>query len=435
MANRFLSRLPNPFRKKIRKRDYRKKRIDFDSIRWPVVVGTAATLVLVSIVVSFGIRALTARKPGGDVPSLPSPTVLPSQGIDSASLLVQTPPPSHEPTQADGSFENPIDLSGDVKSIQSSEKRVNIPDILGNEMVYSAGTGTINLPLLKTLYLYDFETDVEQKVVGAVVKDGEIFETVFNENYIVWVDTDQSGTNMIYYIERYADMPTPRLIKECGFAVPKLRLSLDTLIWTEQNSIGEERLYMFDLIAFEDLAIPGFTDSIASQSSTYGVSAPGIYGTQIIWAAPDPRQTVEQRVNEGEKSVIYTCYLDMLSQDDYVPQAYEAGMYVHAPITNAQAWAWIDRNRAPDSSLYLRYADETVQIAQEVTTYSLGDDMLVFAKSGRIYAYFYQEGIYGVISPEGEMAALPVVSGRRIVWFDMGASDKDTLKTCVIPYE
>ena len=60
-------------------------------------------------------------------------------------------------------------------------------------------------------------------------------------------------------------------------------------------------------------------------------------------------------------------------------------------------------------------------------TYALGDDMLVFGKDGVIYAYFYNEGVYARLNRPGERGIMPVVSGRRVVWFNKSA-DGDVLE-------
>ena len=183
-------------------------------------------------------------------------------------------------------------------------------------------------------------------------------------------------------------------------------------------------------IVIIDACLPGigrFIESIERMMSTYGVSAPGIYNTQIIWAGSDPNQSEEDSILGGEKSAIYYCDLEMFAEDDYEPGVFCPDMYVHDPITNGEAWAWIDKNKAPDSSLYLKVGDEVKCIAQGVITYALGDDMLVFGQDGGIYAYFYEEDLYARLNRPGERGIMPVVSGRRVVWFNKSA-DGDALE-------
>lgn len=419
---------------RLRRRVYKKKRIDFDSIRWGNVLLALAGCVVVVVGAVFGLRALfsTLTKPKAD----PAPSAGGAQILSSPSLATSQPV-DLAPSQPEGSLESPLDLSLEVQKVVSQEENVNIPDIHGKEMVYSAGTGSLREPLLKTLYLYNFETGTETKVADVQLDKGEIFQTVVNEDYIAWLDTDQRGSNRIYCLNRNEENAEPKLIKSCKFAVPKLRLSIDFLIWIEQNEDKEERLYIVDLISEENASIPGFIESVEKAMSTYGVSAPGIYNTQVVWAASDPNQSDEDRILNGEKSAIYSCDLSRFIEDDYAPSAFSPGMYVHDPITNGEVWAWIDKNKAPDSSLYIKLEDDQVlKVADNVITYALGDEMLVFGKDENIYVYFYKTNQYGRANAEGTKGIMPVVSGRRIVWFDKTESGgKDQLVTVVVPYE
>ena len=417
----------NPKNKKRKKPVKKTNGGGLENIRWGAVILLAILIVVAMFVLVFGLRACAARI-NRDEPVILQPVATPTQAAEDEPVHVVEVTP--EPTAAvatGASIADPIDLSEGIVSIQSQESNINTPDVFGHEMVYSAGTGSLLKPLLKTLYLYDLDSDTETKVAEVKLKDGEIFETVLNNDYIAWLDTDQSGKNAIYVLDRNEENAQPRLIKECSFAVPKLRLSQDFLMWIEQNEEKEERLYVVDLISEENASIPGFIESIERMMSTYGVSAPGIYNTQIIWAGSDPNQSEEDSILNGEKSAIYYCDLEMFAEDDYEPGVFCPDMYVHDPITNGEAWAWIDKNKAPDSSLYLKVGDEVKCIAQGVITYALGDDMLVFGQDGGIYAYFYEENLYARLNRPGERGIMPVVSGRRVVWFNKSA-DGDALE-------
>ncbi len=423
---------------RLRRRIYKKQRLDFDSIRWGHVF--LALLVCVVLVTGgvFGVRALVGWSRHGENEKEPVQLASPApEGPeDSPAAPSAVQPIDHAPEGPKGTLDDPLDLSLESQKVVSKEENVNVPDIHGTEMVYSAGTGSLKEPLLETLYLYDFATETETEIAKVQLEKGEIFQTVLNDNYIAWLDTDQRGSNRIYCLRR-EEGAEPELIKSCRFAVPKLRLSIDYLMWIEQNEDKEERLYIVDLISEENASIPGFIESVEKAMSTYGVSAPGIYNTQVVWAASDPEQSDEDRILNGEKSAIYSCDLTRFIEDDYAPSAFSPGMYVHDPVTNGEVWAWIDKNKAPDSNLYMKTEDDQViKVAENVFTYALGDEMLVFGKDDNIYVYFYKTGQYGKANPEGTRGIMPVVSGRRIVWFDKTESGgKDQLMTVVVPYE
>ncbi|MDR2515617.1 MAG: hypothetical protein LBD02_10520 [Christensenellaceae bacterium] len=403
-------------------------------LRWSAVFAVAGGALALGFGLFFGLRILLDE-------AKPSTLVISETGLPSiapSSLVVEesTKPDESFPL---GSFENPIDLSEGARKIVSKESTINMPDISGQELVYSAGSGSLSEPLLETLYLYDFEQDEEREMAKVRLKDGEIFETVVNNDYIAWVDTDQQGSNAIYclYRERIGqeEEDAIKMVRQCSFATPKLRLSNDFLIWIEQIEKDEERLFVVDLISEENASMPGFVESIEKAMNTYGVSAPSISGSQIVWAGSDPNLSDEDRILKGEQSAIFYCDMSRFVEDGYSPEFFSTGMYVHDPITNGDAWAWIDKNKAPDSNLYLKYGEEIRQVAQGVMLYALGDEMLVFYKNGAIYAYFYLTDQYGRLTPEGVRGITPVVSGRRVVWFNKSAdSGKDQLMTLTVPY-
>ncbi len=405
------------------------KGLELKNIRWSAVVVTATLLIAVVFALALGIKSCSVRANKEKVDVVPTAT---QQAGAQDDLVVTTQTP--EPGALTGeSIETAFDLSDGIVSVQSEEKFINTPDVFGHEMVYSAGTGSLLEPVLKTLYLYDLDTGTETKLATVQLKNGEIFETVLNASYIAWLETDQQGKNAIYVLER-TEGATPKLIKECAFAVPKLRLSQDFLIWVEQDEDKEERLYVVDLVSEENASIPGFAESMDRMMTTYGVSAPGIYDTQVIWAAQDPNQSEEDSILNGEKSAIYHCDITMFAEDDYAPSAFSPNMYVHDPVTNGQAWAWIDKNKAPDSALYLRVGEgEVVKIADGVITYALGEDMLIFGKDGGIYAYFYNEGTFARLNGASDRGILPVVSGRRVTWFNKTGDSKDELNYIYVP--
>lgn len=409
--------------KKIRRRSYKKDKFRFSSINWLRIVLLLGAAMGIALSVFIGIRIVNNYQNLEKLPEYVKNTPGPIKDAQATK----------EPVKADGKTqETAFDMSGDVVKLKTKEKRINTPSIFGDELVYSAGTGSLDLPVLQDLYTYDLFTDEEKRITGAVVKNGEIYETVMNENWIVWLDTDQQGTNLIYCIDRNDLARGPIPIKECTYTVPKLRLSQDVLLFSEQNEEREERLYIVDLVTGEDLSIMDFTESIRALPDNYGVSSPDIYGNLIIWAAPNPKQSQEDLLKNGEKSIIYTLDLAHIGDDVYEPSYFDPEMYVHEPVTNGSAYAWIDRNKAPDSKLYLKVENEIKLIAENVTTYALGTGFLAYGNNSQIFIYDYEKGVYGRITAPGKHGILPVVSGKRVVFFDLDASGKDVIKSVVL---
>lgn len=399
-------------------------RIEIDWVRVGMVLGALAALVLVI----WGISALTKGKitsaqPKGTAYELPE-------------LKAYTPKTARPVASSDEREETAIDLSSLAVKVVTEHETLDVPGIYGDELVYSAGTGRADEPVLKTLYYYDINTSKETELAQATVNNGEIYECKINDKWIVWVDTDQLGENQIFMLPRGEnanadgdDAGKPRLIKNCKFQRPKLRLSGDMLIWIEQTREDHDRLFIVDLVSGEDMAL-----SDLEQAASYGVSAPSVFENQIIWAVLDNEQTTEDRAKE-EHSMISCVDLARLGEGDgsAALTTFSPHMYVHEPVNNADAWAWLDGNRSPTSALFIRYGGKIEEIARGgITTYGLGDDFLMYGRNEAVWAYFYKTGITVRLTPKTAFAKLPSVSGRRVAWFIDSGGSTDEMYTAVI---
>lgn len=381
------------------------------------LIALAAAVLAVSILLIWLIRTQetqTGAQPvSGQGESLGR--LEPLEIVEASFQPFATPQPQEGQAEADA-----VDMSAGFRVLATKEENLNYPGICADGLLYAAGTGTALQPVLKTLYYYDFDTDSESVIAQTKLgEDGELFETHINERWMVYIDTNQQGNNQIFYIDRQDAALAPVLIKKTEFALPKLRLYGDYLIWIEQTEDGGDDIWLFDLSNGENLCLATLHDS-----ATYGVSAPSISKNEIIWAAHDPQQSQQER-ERGEKSAIYVCNLERLSEEGYTYENFSAGMYVHEPLTNGQVWVWIDKNKAPDSNLYLKYRNgQNVQlVTQGVTGYAIADGMVVYAKGMQIWAYFYQTDTYARLTGENEMGMQPAVYQNRVIWYDLSGDD------------
>ncbi|MGI6706049.1 MAG: hypothetical protein ACOX6S_07225 [Clostridia bacterium] len=314
------------------------------------------------------------------------------------------------------------DLTAGAIELELKESRINQPVIYGDEILYSAGTGPIDQPVLKSLYLLNLSTKEEKKIADAKVEFGEIYEPLINEEWLVWLDTDQGGTNVIMAMNQ--DTEETMKIKECKNNKPKLRLSGNTLVWMEQTGDKEDKLYMIDLESGENIVLATFHDE-----ASYGVSAPYIYQDRVFWTGPLPEQTGNED-EDSELSVINILDLKNLSEG-IIPELYRPGTYVHEPIGNDRVLVWLDGNKSPDARLLLTMDRKTVkEVAQGVTCYGLGENFLVYGKDQAIWVYFWEEDTYGRLTGEDEKAILPSVQGKTVLWYDITdeESEKDMIK-------
>jgi len=201
-----------------------------------------------------------------------------------------------------------VDRSNNAKEMDVDEKRINQPSIYGHEMLFSAGSGSLESAVLNKLYLFDAVTGKAEKIAQSKLEGGEIFETYLSENWIVWVDTDHKGKNVIYKMNRVdinsIKANTVSVVQEAENHMPRLGLYGNYLVWMEQISDKEDKLYFVDLTTDENMSIKLF------ENTNYAVSTPYIFKDMVLWADNDPNDTT------GTKSAIHYVVFEDLGVTD-----------------------------------------------------------------------------------------------------------------------
>jgi len=335
-----------------------------------------------------------------------------------------------------------INLGAHAKVLNIAETRINQPCVYGSELLFSAGDGPIEKPVLRTLYLFDTQTEVLTKIATSTINNGEIYESYLSDTWIVWLDTDHKGNNIIFKMNRIAlpDMAINTITQVTTTAnnSPKLRLSGNLLVWLEQLGDNDDELYVVNLDSGEDIAIQEYTDT------TYALSPAYIYQDTVIWAYRDPEQTADEE-KANPKSVIKSLAIDFsadapdststlepdvtmppdatdpptLAPDATDPPDDTSGdlnptilidpdMYVHEPMSNSDVVIWIDKNKAPDSNLFMsRSGGAPTLVHKNVTSYSLGTDFIVYNYNQTVFAYFYDKNITVQLSEDTMPSILP----------------------------
>ena len=318
-------------------------------------------------------------------------------------------------------------LSHLAKNVRfETEGQINQPGIWNTELFFSAGSGSLDDPVLTRLYLYNLTTNKVQKVKETEIYKGEYYETLINDKWLIYLETDHGTNNYIYVMNRADSKVT--LIKNCKNCKPKLRLYGDTLIWMEQDQ-NEDKLYMVDLVTQENLPLFTFSDV-----ATYGTSAPSIYGAWIVWSGPDPTPVNEDRVT----SAIHYINLDeVIGENGLEPRIYRPDTYVHEPLFNGKHFAWIDTNKSFNAQLYVAQPNATpISIASGISAYGLGDGFVIYGKNEGIYVYIIATGETCRLTDESERGILPQVYGRTVIWQNKSVSGgRDVLRYKVLTDE
>jgi len=388
------------------------------------VIAAAAILLIVLVVLIVKLSTPTAQAPATVTgTAAPTATAQPLQA-DRSGKLAQ---PSAQAPAATARY-----IGFGAQDFNFAEKQINLPAIYDTEIVFSAGTGSISGPVLSKLYYYNLDTGEEKLLSTSKIYQGEYYETLISPDWIVWLETDHGKNNKIYTMKRSTGAVS--LVKNCSNGKPKLRLYNDILIWMEQVEDSLDELYMFDLESQENLSLFEIKDV-----STYGVSAPCIYQDTIVWSGPDTAQTAEDKTANGDKSSIYWLPLgeEAVTGETLNSHTYSPGTYVHEPLYNGEYFVWIDGNKSPNAKLYIgKDGEEPVVIDQGVTTYSIGNGIVVYGRDQSVWCYVISTGEICRLTHEGEKGMLPLVHNRTVVWYNLSAdSEKDMLRYIVLDEE
>lgn len=346
-----------------------------------------------------------------------------------------------------------------------AEKYFADPFIYEQYLLFSAGSGSVDEPVLKKLYMVDLGTMKFKVLSQSMVVQGEIFNPQMSENWIVWQETNHSGTNTIFRMNRF-DTDDVKILVENPYKKLKFILSGNLLAYISQEEDGEDGIYVMDIMTEEDLSL----NSNLGKGTSYGLSQPSISGIEIVWAesagqngksrlviftfpeisttpeasplltalpslAPKtsgvatqsplsatPKKSVAPTQLAGQQTTPEPT--EELSEDYKV---YKPGMYIHAPINYKGVYAWIDKNKAPDSNLYISVdGQKPVLVQRNVFSYGVGDGFVAFAWREGIWVYYFESGKYLRLTAEGKTGLLPVVNENRVAWLDK-SGDRDKL--------
>jgi hypothetical protein len=385
-----------------------------------------------------------------------------------------------------------IDLSGSAVDLETEMLQINEPTPYGRELLYSAGSASsIDGPVLTRLFLYNLDTRQETQVAETKVKFGEIYEGRFNADWIVWLDTNQSGTNYIYALNRKTGEVSQ--VKRCDLNKPQLVLYGDNLVWVEQKDEENDRLYLYNFKSGEPVVLDSFNNP------TYGTCPPALYDDVLVWVYPsledasrsiikklDLKKALTAGAATGQDAVIESAGsepagepADMSANDmplqeenadveaepvavesegmsaqgegeDGVaaeqveaqgvePQIIDPQGFAIYPQTNGEVIAWLD-NLDPSRARLLMTRDDgkTIKVvAQGVgRLFGVGDKFIVYTQNDSIMLYFWAIDRYARLTKPGEkgMLSKACVSGNVVIWYDISdpSQRKDKVKVSIV---
>jgi hypothetical protein len=390
-----------------------------------------------------------------------------------------------------------VDFTANRTQIVTEMNRINEPIPFGTQLIYSAGqTMGINEIVFDKLFLYDTETLTEVAIAQTKLTNklgrtsGEIYEGRMNDQWIVWLDTNQSGTNDIYGLDRTNPDAEPFLIKSAELIRPQLRLSGNNLIWVEQANAGEDVINLYNFNMQEPASLYYFTNP------TYGTCPPAVSKNIVVWVKPDPEDETKSIINwldlneeldlsanqriaaeeaegvmeegstdgaddaateegatsetedvDAENPEFDPSTVEIVEVTDEELQALEIeqpqigkdidpeGFAIY-PATNGEVIAWIDNLNPANASLKLKDGDnDIITIESGIGRFfAVGDSFVAYTKNDGIYLYFWETETYGRLTGDDEVGRLTqeCVDGNTITWYGNDPKLDDVVYVSVI---
>lgn len=333
-----------------------------------------------------------------------------------------------------------IDLSDSSVALETELLRINEPIPYENEVLYSAGNSeSIDEPVFQDLYVKNLDTGEETVIAHTEIKFGEIYEGRFNKDWIVWLDTNQSGENQLYAMNRATGEISK--IKNCEFNKPQLRLAGDNLVWVEQKDINQDGLYLYNFKSGEPVVLEIF------DNPTYGTCPPSISEELLVWVVPNGEDSDNKSLikvldlskalstdlaassqgqggqpanQEAEAQEAGT--EDVPQEEGVDPEILDPKGFAIYPATNGKAIAWLDNLNPSEAHLKLTLDNgkTIIDVDENVARpYGIGDGFIAYMKEDNVMAYFWELDRYAQLNKPGTKARLTQggVYGNKVVWY------------------
>lgn len=402
-------------RKKYKRKRFKRNRRSLGASRYGpliitilIIVGIVAAVILgyryafPAVMNQIGVEWPPPTSPPPTPAPTPTPTPKPIEVLD-ATTLQEEMIPSH-----------------DVNYIAD-------PFRYGDEIVFSGGgLREEGGPAYDQLYFYNIESGQTEPMNTIPRENDNFFLPRMNDKWLIVLDQKETGGGFLRVMNRQSKEQF--VAKEYYDGMPNVTLSEDRICWMERTGSQMDKLFLFDLVTRESVALDMFSNS------SFGQSDPHMSEDEIVWATFDVNRGAEATSTDEIGAITYIRFDD----PDKELQSYSTGMFVHDPKSKGDVRVWTDQNGGPSPTLYISIAEKEPQMVDtEVTDYALGDNFLAYVKQEAIYLYFWDYDIEPkMLSREGERCILSSVNDNTVVWFNTGVSDRvDVVKYAEVSIE
>ncbi|MDL2225143.1 hypothetical protein LJC20_02915 [Eubacteriales bacterium OttesenSCG-928-M02] len=307
--------------------------------------------------------------------------------------------------------------------LNSMNRHVSKPVILGNEIYFVSGVSNSGNPRLRTFLVHrpGLVQPIQQPDAGENIqlKYDNILSFDINGDYIAYFDGKNTGGGSIHVFDR--ESQRTKEIAPVAYGWPEVKLAGHCVVWMERTGNIMDKLYVYEIDTEEITTLAVFEDA------PFGASHPGTARDEIVWAEQDEKHPESDAYG----------VLKILDLGGETPEitTFAPGMYVYNPMTNGKTRAWSDKNKGEDAALFISVeGTQSKRIAQGVESYGVAENFVAYTQGGAVWAYFFNEDKLCRVTKPGEYAYLATVGGHGVAWFDITDEkrERDILKYAIL---
>lgn len=280
----------------------------------------------------------------------------------------------------------------------SEYKIKNEPYIDGEKMVFTTQHERSGSFQLDAVVLYDLVTG-EDEVLDIEKKYTSLMNPVMSGGTIILVDSNVLGGGRIIGYDTYTGEQF--LVKEYAYAIPRLSLEGDYLVFMQWAGESTQRLYMYNIRTHEPVTIKLFETEIGNSSAD-------VSEDDIVWAEYD----------ENGNGVLKRLSLSEEGASKY--ENYDFGNKVFEPRTNGKDIIFATEKDIISGSLMLSTnGGQPVKIADNVINYELGDGFFAYTKDNKVHVQYTNAQDSITLTSDIANNVLASVNGNALCYYDI----------------
>lgn len=275
----------------------------------------------------------------------------------------------------------------------------NEPYISGDQIIFTTRHGNKDVYELNAVVLFDIPSGTARMLPGVTKKYDNLLQPMLSGNIAVWLDSMTNGGGRIVGYD--INTGTQFVIKDYGYAMPKLSLSGELLAFMQWAGDATQRLYVYNVRTREPATVKLY------QNNPYGNSAACVSGKDLVWSEYGADGTAHlKRIVFADGTARY--------------ENYDLRTNVFEPKTNGRDIVFTTTRNAADGALMLSTnGGEPVLIAQNVSNFGIGDNFVAYTKGERVYVCFTDAQNVFSLTSDISKTLLSCANGRAITYYDV----------------